>query len=207
MAALSRATSLLVNKSFNRRCSQKLYRVESCVLASLGFDRSHLYGKVIYQGVPLRSHPVFTSTRPPQQKQSVVTSLASISMATSRITVPAAYGTTSLQLGNTSTPCVLALKGTTFLASPSYSYASGVDNTLQTPIAKHEKAFVGSRYKTRPDIIHGQKCLRSSMDGFLVYVFSILACGFQPALTYLGGVLLTISLSTILFVLSVIFFP
>ncbi|KAI0844428.1 hypothetical protein F5Y00DRAFT_274040 [Daldinia vernicosa] len=203
MAALSRATSLF-NRSFNGRCPQKLHRIESCVPTSLGFDGRHLYGKVIYQGVPFRSHPALTGIKSPQQKQSVVGSLTSTSMASSRLTVPAAHSITSSRPGNTITP--LTLKGTTFLASPSHPDAPGVDGTPQTPIIKHGKALYGSRYKTGPDIIHGHKCLHSSMDGFFVYVFSVLTCGFQPALKYLGGVLLTISLNTILFVLWVIFF-
>ncbi|KAI1655157.1 hypothetical protein F4813DRAFT_367944 [Daldinia decipiens] len=210
MAALSRATSLLVNKSFHGRHPQRLCRVESCVLALLGFDGGHPYGQAIYQDVSIRSHPALTGTKPPQQMQSpIVTSLASISMTSPRLTVPAAYDTISLRLGNTSTPrgfLVLKAKASP-LASSSYSDASDVDSTSQTPIIKHKKTFAGSRYKTHPDIVYGHKCLRSSIDDFFVYVLNVLTCGFQPALTYLGGVLLTISLSTILFVLWIMFFP
>ncbi|KAI1467671.1 uncharacterized protein F4812DRAFT_459775 [Daldinia caldariorum] len=207
MAAFSRATSLLLSKSVNVRCSQKLLcHFEPSTLTSPGFDKSHLLNKAIYNGMSLTGH-TSPDTNGFQNKQPLTAKpLGIIPTSSLGTAVPLVHSTIPPQQGKTTTTTKVwdaHKKDTTPpLALRSYSYASGTNGV---PLNRN-KTFAGRRYKAQLDIMQDQKCLRSSMDDFLVQLWSIIVSGFHPALVYMGAVMLTISLSTIIMALSIIFF-
>ncbi|KAI1804933.1 hypothetical protein F4811DRAFT_258297 [Daldinia bambusicola] len=203
MAAFSRATSLLLNKSVNGRCSEKLYHFKPSTFASSGFNKSHLFGKAIYNGMPLTGH-TSTGTNCLQNKQPLTAKpLGVIPVSNLGPAVPLACSTISSEQSKITAKVLDAHKDTTVpLALRSYSYISGINGVSSKP----SRTFLGSRYKAHRDIIQNQKCLRSSMDDFLVQLWSIIVSEFHPALMYIGAVMLTISLSTIIMALAIMFF-